>query len=189
MYSLTSSILKKKKKKDVILFSLIVAPLAFWIFYMEIFFIMLWNFMENKSWHWDFLLIQSFYHEMYNHPLHNFNCCCLVTKLCPSLLQSHDCSLPGTSFHEISQAAILEWVAISFSMRSSWPRDWTRMSYMGRWILYHWATKQAHNFNYCSWFMSTLQLHASFDLYLLSALKLCTPYQKFVFFLWGTIHI
>ena len=26
-----------------------------------------------------------------------------------------DCSLPGSSVHEISQARILEWVAISFS--------------------------------------------------------------------------
>ena len=32
-----------------------------------------------------------------------------------------DCSLPGTSVHGISQARILEWVAISFSRRSSWP--------------------------------------------------------------------
>ena len=27
-----------------------------------------------------------------------------------------DCSLPDSSVHEISQARILEWVAISFSM-------------------------------------------------------------------------
>ena len=30
------------------------------------------------------------------------------------------------SGHGIFQASILEWVAISFSRRSSWPRDWTR---------------------------------------------------------------
>ena len=36
-----------------------------------------------------------------------------------------DCSLPGSSFHGISQARILEWVAISFSRGSSWPRDQT----------------------------------------------------------------
>ena len=34
-----------------------------------------------------------------------------------------DCSLPGFSVHGISQARTLEWVAISFSRRSSWPRD------------------------------------------------------------------
>ena len=32
-----------------------------------------------------------------------------------------DCSLPGSSVHEISQAGILEWVAISFSRGSSDP--------------------------------------------------------------------
>ena len=32
----------------------------------------------------------------------------------------------GSSVHGISQARILEWVAISFSRRSSWPRDQTR---------------------------------------------------------------
>ena len=34
-----------------------------------------------------------------------------------------DCSLPGSSIHGISQARILEWLAISFSRRSSRPRD------------------------------------------------------------------
>ena len=32
-----------------------------------------------------------------------------------------DCSLPGSSFHGISQAGILEWVAISSSRGSSDP--------------------------------------------------------------------
>ena len=49
-----------------------------------------------------------------------------------------DCSPPGPSVHGDSQARILEWVAISFSRRSSQPRDWTCASY----ILYHWATRQ-----------------------------------------------
>ena len=34
-----------------------------------------------------------------------------------------DCSLPGSSVHGIYQARILEWVAISFSRGSSWPKD------------------------------------------------------------------
>ena len=55
-----------------------------------------------------------------------------------------DCSLPGSSVHEIFQARILEWVAISFSGGSSWPRVRTRISCIGRWILYHWATREAH---------------------------------------------
>ena len=41
------------------------------------------------------------------------------------------------------QSRILESVAISSSRGSSWPRDWTCISWVyciGRWILYHWAT-------------------------------------------------
>ena len=46
------------------------------------------------------------------------------------------CSLPSSSVHGISQAKILKWVAISFSRGSSWPRDRTQVSCVGRWILY-----------------------------------------------------
>ena len=41
--------------------------------------------------------------------------CCLITKSCLTLCDPKDYSLPGSSVHEISQARILEWVAISFS--------------------------------------------------------------------------
>ena len=51
-----------------------------------------------------------------------------------------DCSLLGFSVHGISQARILEWVAILFSRGVFWPRDQTCISWIGRWILYHWAT-------------------------------------------------
>ena len=46
-------------------------------------------------------------------------CCCLVAKLCQMLCSHMDGSLPGSSVHEISQARILEWVAISFFKRGS----------------------------------------------------------------------
>ena len=42
-----------------------------------------------------------------------------------------------------SQARILEWIAISSSRCSSWPRNWTlvsSISCIGTQILYHWAT-------------------------------------------------
>ena len=42
---------------------------------------------------------------------------CVVTQLCPTLCDPLDCSPPGSSVHGILQARILEWVAISFSMR------------------------------------------------------------------------
>ena len=54
-----------------------------------------------------------------------------------------NCSLPGSSVRGIFQARILEWVAISFSKESSQTRNWTQVSYMGRQILYHWATREA----------------------------------------------
>ena len=34
---------------------------------------------------------------------------------CPTLSDSMDCSLPGSSIHGIFQAGVLEWVAIAFS--------------------------------------------------------------------------
>ena len=52
----------------------------------------------------------------------------LVTKSCLILCDPMDCSLSDSSVHGILQAKILEWVAISFSRRSSWPRDWTQAS-------------------------------------------------------------
>ena len=51
-----------------------------------------------------------------------------------------DCRLSGSSVHGISQARIMAWVAISFPRGSSWPRDWRRVSCIGRWILLHWTT-------------------------------------------------
>ena len=46
-----------------------------------------------------------------------------------------DCSPLGSSVHGTSQARILEWVTISFSRGSSFPRDQTWVSCIGRWIL------------------------------------------------------
>ena len=53
------------------------------------------------------------------------------SKPCPTLVTRSKwstCSPPGSSVHGISQARILEWVAMSFSRGSSQPRDWTRVS-------------------------------------------------------------
>ena len=50
-------------------------------------------------------------------------CCFLVAKPCPTLCDPMDCSPLGFSVHGISQARILEWVAITFSERSSQPRS------------------------------------------------------------------
>ena len=51
-----------------------------------------------------------------------------VAQLCPTHFDPMDCSSPGSSFHGIVQARVLEWVAISFSRGSSWPTDRTQVS-------------------------------------------------------------
>jgi len=59
---------------------------------------------------------------------------------CPSLCDSRDYSPPGSSVHGIFQARILESITISCSTGFSRPRDQTRISRVsciGRWILYH----------------------------------------------------
>ena len=43
-------------------------------------------------------------------------CCCLVAQSCLTLCNTMDCSPSGSSLRGVSQARILEWVAISFSM-------------------------------------------------------------------------
>ena len=58
-------------------------------------------------------------------------CVCMHSLSCFSrvwLCNTMDCSPPGSSCQGISQARILEWVAISYSRGSSWPRDWTCIS-------------------------------------------------------------
>ena len=46
-----------------------------------------------------------------------------VAQSCPTLCDSMDCSLSGSSVHGIFQARVLEWIAISFSRGSSQPRN------------------------------------------------------------------
>ena len=75
----------------------------------------------------------------------------LVTKSCLTLCNPMDCSLPGSSVRGISQARILEWVAISFFRGSSQPRDWTLISCISRWILFCWATREAPMVTLLQW--------------------------------------
>ena len=66
-----------------------------------------------------------------------------VIHFCPILCDPMDCSPPGFSVHELFQARILEWVAISSSRGSFRPRDRTHVLCIGRQILSHWATCEA----------------------------------------------
>ena len=47
---------------------------------------------------------------------------------------------PWTVAHQAPQSMGFPRQPTSFSRGSSWPRDQTRVSCIGRWILYHWAT-------------------------------------------------
>ena len=55
------------------------------------------------------------------------------------------CSPPGSSVRRIFQARLLEWVAFSFSRRSSWPRDWTRVSRIAGTRFTIWAIREVCN--------------------------------------------
>ena len=83
---------------------------------------------------------------------------CLVAESCPTLCDPKDYSLSGFSVHKISQARILEWVAISFSWGSSqtgdlpkpgsnpyllhWQSDSLPLSHQGSFFLYIWSLLQ-----------------------------------------------
>ena len=79
-------------------------------------------------------------------PITLCTCACMPTSTCAcvcSVLSDFcdpmDCSLPGSFVHGIFQAWILEWIAISYSTRSSKHRDRncvSGISCIGRQILY-----------------------------------------------------
>ena len=68
--------------------------------------------------------------------------CCLVAKSCPTLLSSMDCQalLPRKEY----QSEFL------FPTPGDLPDpgNWTHVSCIGRWILYHWDTREAQRFIY-----------------------------------------
>ena len=66
-----------------------------------------------------------------------------VIQLCLTLYDPIDCSLPGSSVHEILQAWKLEWVAVPFSRESSQPRDWTQVSCIAGKFFNSWASREA----------------------------------------------
>ena len=70
---------------------------------------------------------------------------CVCAQSCLTLCDPMDCSPPGSTFHGILQARILEWVAISYCRESSQPRDQICLSCsscIGRWILYYFGNRQ-----------------------------------------------
>ena len=79
-------------------------------------------------------------------------CYCLATKLCLTLRNPMDCSLPGSFVFGISQARILEGAASSFSSKSSWlwfePES---PSLAGRFFITEPPGKLTHRYGFCFW--------------------------------------
>ena len=89
-------------------------------------------------------LRKEFVEDVYCHPayltyIHSES---EVAQSCPTLCEPMDCSLPGSSVHGIFQAIVLEWIAISFSRGSSWPRDRTQVSHIVDRCFTVWAIMQ-----------------------------------------------
>ena len=89
-----------------------------------------------------------------------------------------DCSPPGSSVHGIFQAR-LEWVTISFSRRSSQPRDWTQVSRIVGRRFTVWATREV--FIGLQWEFIYLFIAISRDTWDLNSptrIRTWTPYIK-----------
>ena len=74
----------------------------------------------------------------------------------PQVIPNSYDPMDWSSVQGISQARILEWVALSFSRGSSWPRDWTHISCTTgsllhcRWVLYRLSClRNPYAFNRC----------------------------------------
>ena len=73
---------------------------------------------------------------------------CIPCK-CTCICDPMDCSPPGFSVHGV----LLEWVAISFSRGSSWPKDRTQVSCIAGRRFTLWATREAHTHNLYVFFL------------------------------------
>ena len=72
----------------------------------------------------------------------------LVTQLCQTLCHPTDYSPPGSSVHGLSQARILEWVAIPSSRGYSQTRDQTLASCTAGRFSTVWATREGYSYSY-----------------------------------------
>ena len=83
---------------------------------------------------------------------------CVCAQLCPTLWEPLDCRLPVSSVHEIFQARILEWVAISF-FRGIFPTQGLSLCLLR---LLHWqadsSTASPPIYGKCCQFMLSIQL-------------------------------
>ena len=100
-----------------------------------------------KYWSFSFSIIPSYYYYIIHYIIKWEITEYFVIFMCAlshfsllTLWEPMDCSPPDYSVHGILQATILEWIVIPSSKGSSWPRDWTCVSYVsciGREVLYY----------------------------------------------------
>ena len=108
----------------------------------------------------------------------------------PSVMSNYlwpmDCSPPGFSIHGILQVEILEWVAISISRGSSWPRDQTQVSCLAGRFFTIWATKEASSLCLAisNWIMEKMN-RLNFTTERTSLYRLTPPSEKMRIF-WAT---
>ena len=87
-----------------------------------------WTEMSSISTRWSKTLLDNYYYRLNSLKVKSLS---HVQTLCDSM----DYNLPGSSVHGVVQARVLEWIAISFSRGSSWPRERTQVSHIvGRWL-------------------------------------------------------
>ena len=92
-----------------------------------------------------------------------------------------DCSPSDSSVHGISQAKILEWIAISFCKGSSWTRDWTWVSCMAGRSFTAWPIRKAPVFLAlpAKWMSANTSLTLTwYQTYPSAPNKLCTTFSQ-----------
>ena len=117
--------------------------------------------LSRKSGFWDVMT------QMWMFFPHTKNGICVPHSLglgyhltCTVLFDFMDRSPPGSSVDGIPQARILAWVSTSFCRGSSWPRDCSWISCIGRWILPHWATRELGFVTLPNWWIWWMFLEA-----------------------------
>ena len=109
------------------------------------------------------LLLINKYVEKSVYLIHKGHHACVHAKLLQSCLtpcDPVDCNSPSSSVHGTLQARILQWVAMPSSRESSWSRDQTCISCIGRKVLYY----HCHLGSSCFWMLPQNYLACALDI-------------------------
>ena len=92
----------------------------------------------HKELHTTGWLSLSHSHSFRHHTIAQYEWVSEVAQSCPTLCDPMDCSLQGSSVHEIFQARVLEWVAIYVSMTFIWTGEPNKFLWLPLlWYLLH----------------------------------------------------